>query len=77
MKIMQINIFDAQPQTLQQTQSTSVKELCHQPILPIQLRKHRAHFFRRQYNRHFGWSLYPQSVTHEAELTLQYFLVQK
>jgi hypothetical protein len=74
--IPKIDILHAEPETLEQTQTAPVEEVCHDPVVSLQLGENSASFGAGKNDGKLRWA--PDALdVDEFELLIQYLLVKK
>ena len=74
--ISKIDILDPEPKTFQQAQTASVKEVCHNPVISLQMSENGASFGSRKDDGKLGWAANPLD-SDKFELPIEHLLEEK
>src|SRR3954466_10849384 len=73
----EIEILDAQLQTLEQTQATAIKQQCYKAWNALEFLEHEPHFFRSQYDRDPHRRSRSHNVVDPRQWIVQYMTIEK
>src|SRR3954468_588769 len=73
----EIQVLDAQLQTFEQTQATSIKQQCYKAWNALELLEDETHFFRSQYDRDPHRRSRSHDVVDPGQWIVQYMTIEK
>jgi hypothetical protein len=75
--VTEVDVFDPQPDAFHETQSIALEQLCHEPVVALELRQDATDLLWSEHYWHLWGAFDPLDAIHKIEPSIQDLLVKE